>query len=281
VTPALLLESAESRTNPAIEDVKKSSNLGNPNVVGPSSKDRIKVSEDGLDVSPLLTPSQLSDAVFESFEGFGADAQTEVVKSKPEKIKTLTEIRKTSLRLMERELEFPEHHLHIIESTFRLLAAFAENNEVVRVSHMAPAFGLDGFVQVIEYKVGKPRRDDTPLWSPLRGNGDDIVFADTSFEKVLDQIQNSPVGDTSANAGHHHRMVDFIEEGSDISVNNFAISFLGILDHGGDGSVGTAVFSEAEAAWRHLRVKQRFNDLNNRLLNDAVGHNGNSERTKF
>src|SRR5262249_25472530 len=99
---------------------------------------------------------------------------------------------------------------------------------------MAPASGFDGLVEVIENQVTEPRGDDTALRTALSGSGNDAVFADSSFEKRLDEIQNAPVGDASRNAGHHHGMRDSVEEGSDIRIYNNVESFLRIPNHRSD-----------------------------------------------
>ena len=152
----LHLEGARSHTNPGIKVTETIVNLGYPHVVGPSSNDRIQVMEDGLDVSPLLTPRQPSDLVLEPFEGFISDSQSVIGKSKPDKLETLSKVRDPSFGLVQRELEFVEYLPYQIESLSSFLAVAADNDEVICVSHMTPTSSFDGLIQVIEHEITEP-----------------------------------------------------------------------------------------------------------------------------
>ena len=80
---------------------------------------------------------------------------------KPEKLKTLMEIRETGFRLMERELESSQDLLGVSQGMSGFLGRAREDDEVIGVSDMPPAFGLDSLVEGIENNIGEQRRDDT------------------------------------------------------------------------------------------------------------------------
>src|SRR6266498_1133607 len=105
---ALQTEGPNTHTKPFIQFAKRPGDFCDTKVVGISANDRVKIIEDGLDVSPLIAPGHKSDSVFKSFKGLRSDTKAEASKVKPEKVKTLMEIREASFRLMERELEISQ-----------------------------------------------------------------------------------------------------------------------------------------------------------------------------
>src|SRR5207247_6281478 len=102
---SLQAEGANTHTKPFVQFAKRPGDFCDTKVVGISAYDRIKICEDSIDVSPLISPGYKSDAVFESFKGFRSDTKADASKAKPEVVNTLMETRQASFRLMERELE--------------------------------------------------------------------------------------------------------------------------------------------------------------------------------
>ncbi len=151
------LECANAHADPTVEPIEHADDFGGTEVPRETSNDRVEVEEDRVDVSPLLTLGQDSDLVLEVFDGLGADPHAEPSKAEAEELEALAEIRETSLCLMEREFESPQHLLDEGPGLDRLLGSGTEHDEVVCVPHVAVAPGLEGLVEVVEDQVREPR----------------------------------------------------------------------------------------------------------------------------
>lgn len=102
---ALQLKSAHAHSDPLVELSQCIGGLGHPDVSRPTSQNRVKIREDGIDVPALLSARQLSDFVLESLDGFGFDSQAVRSKSKPEKLKACPEVRQRRLFRVELQLD--------------------------------------------------------------------------------------------------------------------------------------------------------------------------------
>jgi hypothetical protein len=71
------------------------------------------------------------------------------------------ETREASFRLMEGELESSQDLLGVSQGKSGFLRRAGEDDKIIGVSDMTPAFGLDGLVKGIENNVGEQRRDDS------------------------------------------------------------------------------------------------------------------------
>jgi hypothetical protein len=110
---SLQTEGTDSHAYPFIQDRERLGYLRYTKIVSISANDGIKVTEDSVDISPLVSPSHGADTIFELLKGTRSDAKTEASKVKPQEFKTLVEIREASFRLMEREIEIPEDLLGV------------------------------------------------------------------------------------------------------------------------------------------------------------------------
>src|SRR5712691_5716998 len=72
----------------------------------------------------------------------------------------------------------------------------------------------------------------------------------TRLQEGLDQIQDTSVGDTGSYKGHHHQMVDPVEEGSNVGIHDVPVTVPCVANHGGDGMMCLASFSKPEAPLR-------------------------------
>jgi len=151
---------------------------------------------------------------------------------KPEELKTLMETREASFRLMERELESSQDLLGVSQGMSGFLRRAGEDDKIIGVSDMPPAFGLDGLVEGIENNIGEQRRDDAPLRTALSRDTDDAIFTDTGFEEGLDKTEDTAVCDAGRHKRHHNLVVKSVEKGSDVGVNDGAKSFLCVRDCG-------------------------------------------------
>jgi hypothetical protein len=274
----LQTEAADPHANPLIEVPERAEYLGDAEVVGKSSDDRIKVTEDRIDVPPLLSTSHKADTVFELFQGTVSDFKAEASKAKPQEVKSLLEIRETSFGLMEREFEDSEGLLGVSQSENRFLGRFGQDDEVVSVSDMPPAFGRDLLIKGVEDNVGEQWRDDAPLRSTLSRDTDDPVVTDSRLEEGLKKPNDTAVCDSGTNAGYHNLMVNSVEEGGDVCVNDAHEAISCVLNCGCDSVVRFATWSEAETSFREMRFEDRGQDLIDRLLAHAVDYDRNTQR---
>jgi hypothetical protein len=274
---ALQTEAANPHANPLIQGSESLVDLCDTKIVGVSSDDRIEIMEDSLDIPPLLSPGHIPDTVFELLKGTRSDAKAEATKVKPQELETLVKIRETSFRLMERELEVPEDLLSVSHSKSGFLGRFRENDKVVSVSDMPPAFGFDLLIKGIEDNVGEQRRDDAPLRSTLSRDADDATVTNTGFEEGLEKTNDTAVGDPGTNPGYYNLVVNSVEEGGDVCVNDVEEAIPCVLNCGCDSVVSLATWPEAIASIREMGLEDRGQYLIDRLLAHAVGYNGNTQ----
>jgi hypothetical protein len=274
----LQTEAANPHANPLIQTSEGLEDLCRTEIVGKSSNDRVKVVEDGLDIPSLLSPGHVSDTVFELLNGARSDAKAEASKVKPQELKALVKIREASFRLMERETEVPEDLLSAGHSTGGFLWRFRENDEVIGVSDMSPAFGFDLLIEGIEDNVGEQRRDDAPLRSTLSRDADDATVTDSGFEEGLEKSNDTAVGDPGTDPGYNNLVVNSVEKGGDVRVDDVGEAFSCVLNCGCNSVMSLATWSEAEAPSREMRFEDRGQDLIDRLLTHAVDYDGNTQR---
>jgi hypothetical protein len=144
---------------------------------------------------------------------------------------------------------------------------------------MPPTLGFDVLIEGIEDNVGKQRGDDAPLRSTLSRDADDATVTDTGFEEGLEKTDDTAVSDPGTNPGYHNLVVNSVEEGGNIRVNNVEEAFRRVLNCGCDSVVSLATRPEAIASIREVRLEDRGQYLIDRLLAHAVGYNGNTQRT--
>jgi len=275
---ALQTEAANPHTNPLIQTAESVGDLCHTEVVGISPNDRVKVLEDSLDIPPLLSPGHDSDTVFELLKGTRSDAKAEAAKVKPEELKSLMEIRETSFGLMEREFEISKDLLSVSHSESGFLWRFGENDEVIGVSDVPPTFGFDLLIEGVEDNIGEQRRDDAPLRSTLGGDADDATVTDTGFEEGLEKTDDTAVGDPGTDSGYNNLVVNSVEEGGDVCVNDVEEAFSCVLNCGCNSVVSPATRPETETSIREKGFEDRGQDLIDRLLAHAVDYDGNTQR---
>jgi hypothetical protein len=273
----LQTEGTNPHADPRIQVCEDIGNICHTKVVGISSNDRIKVVEDSIDIPPLVATGHGSDTFFELLKGTRSDAKTVATKVKPEELETLAKIREASFRLMEGESERAEGLLGECHGKSGFLWRFGEDDKIIGVSDVPPTFGLDLLIEGVENNVGKQRRDDAPLGSTLSGDADDATITDTGFEEGLEKTDDATVCDPGTNAGYNNLVVNSVEEGGDIRVNNAAEAFLGIVNCGCYSVVSLATWPEAIASIREEGIEDRRQDLIDRLLAHAVDYNWNSQ----
>jgi hypothetical protein len=137
---------------------------------------------------------------------------------------------------------------------------------------------FDGLIKGIEDNVSEQGGDDAPLRSTLSRDADDATVTNTSFEKGLQKTNDAAVCDPDTDLGYHNLVVNLVEEGGDIRVNNEAETVLSVLNCGCDSVMGLATRSEAKATIRKERVEDRGQDLIDRLLTHAVDYDWNTQR---
>jgi hypothetical protein len=276
---ALQTEAANPHASPLIQTSEGLEDLCHTEIVGISSNDRVKVLDDSLDVPPLLSPGHVSDTVFELLNGTRSDAKAEAAKVKPQELKSLVEIRKTSFRLMERESEIPEDLLSVGHSENGFLGRFRENDEVIGVSDMPPTFGFDFLIEGVEDNIGEQWRDDAPLRSTLGGDADDTTVTDTGFEEGLEKTDDTAVCDPGTNPGYNNLVVNSVEKGGDVCVDDVEEAFPRVLNCGCNSVMSPATWSETETSIREMGFEDRGQDLIDRLLTHAVDYDGNTQGT--
>ena len=180
---------------------------------------------------------------------------------------------------MERESERSQDLLGVDHSKSGFFWRFREDDKVIGVSHMTPTLGFDILIKGVEDHVGEQRRDDAPLRSALGRDADDAIVADTGFEEGLEKSNDTAICDPRADAVYHHLVVDSVEKGGDVCVNDVDVTIPGVLNCGGDSVMRFATGPETEAASREMRFEDRGQDLIDRLLTHAVDYDGNTQGT--
>ena len=112
----LQTKAANPHANPLVEVPKRTEDLCDAEIVGESSNDWVKVTDDCPDIPPLLSTSHKSNTVFKLFQGTVSDFKAEASKAKPQEVKSLLKIREASFGLMEREFENSEGLLGVSQS---------------------------------------------------------------------------------------------------------------------------------------------------------------------
>jgi len=143
---------------------------------------------------------------------------------------------------------------------------------------MPPVFGFDCLIEGIEDNVGEQGGDDATLRSTLSRDADDATVTDTGFKKGLQKTNNTTVCDAGTDLGYHNLVVNSIEEGGDVRVDDTAKTILSVLNCGCDSVVGLATRSEAETSIREMGFEDRGQDLIDRLLTHAVDYDWNTQR---
>jgi hypothetical protein len=275
-SPSLQTEGANSHADPCIQVSKDIGNVCDTEVVGVSAKNRIKVFEDRLDVPPLVSPGHISDALFELLKGTRSNAKVVSAKVEPQELETLLEVREAGFRLMERESERTKGLLCECHGRSGFLRRFRENDKIISVSDVPPAFGLDFLVKGIEDNVSEQWRDDAPLRGTFSRDADDATITNTGFEEGLEKTNDATVCDPGTDSGYNDLVINSIEEGGDIRVNDIAETFLSIVNCGSYSVVSFATRPEAEAPVRKERIEDWRQDLIDRLLTHAVDYDGDS-----
>jgi hypothetical protein len=152
-TPPLEAEGPHSHPDPLVQTSKQARNLCVSEVSGPSSQNRVKLLEDCFDIYPLLAPGQRSNAVSECIYGFLANSKAVSSQMKAEELKAGAEIRETSFRLMERQLESLKHLLDVFQGIRGFFGGAGEDQKIVGISDKSPISALNGLIQVIENDI--------------------------------------------------------------------------------------------------------------------------------
>jgi hypothetical protein len=275
---ALQTEAANPHTNPLIQTTESVKHLGHTEIVGISSNDRVKVLQDSLDIPPLLSPGHEADTVFELLNGTRSDAKAEAAKVKPQELKALVKTREARFCLMERESEVPKDLLSVSHGESGFLWRFREDDEIISVSDVPPAFGFNLLVEGVEDNVGEQRGDDASLRSTLGGDADDAMVTNTGFEEGFEKTDDTAVCDPGTDAGYNNLVVNSVEEGGDICVDDVDEAIPCVPNCGCNSVVSLATWSEAETSIREKRIEDRSQDLIDRLLTHAVDYDGNTQR---
>jgi len=225
----------------------------------------------------LVAAGHSSDTVFELLNGTRSDVKAEASKAKPEELKTLVEIREARFRLVEGEFELPEYLLSVSHSKSGFLWRFREDDKIIGVSDMPPAFGFDFLIKGVEDNVGEQGGDDATLRSTLGRDADDATVTNSGFEEGNEETNDTAVCDSGADLGYHNLVGNSVEEGGDIRIDNEAEALSGVLNYGSDSVMSFATWPEAVTPMGKERFEEGRQDLIDRLLTHAVGNNGNTQ----
>jgi hypothetical protein len=123
--------------------------------------------------------------------------------------------------------------------------------------------------------VAEQRGENPPLW----GAGDGvppgaILGQDAGLEERLDQRQDALVGDPSAHAVHQGRMVDLVEAGRDVPLQDPLIGAGGQVVDLGNGVLGAASGAKAVGAGLEVRLEDRLQYQLQRGLDRPVACGG-------
>lgn len=132
-------------------------------------------------------------------------------------------------------------------------------------------------VHLVEQPIGQQRRQ----WSALRrasGPLDDLIpIDDVGVQKGTDQTDNAGIRDLLAQTVDQDVVVHPVEELLQVDIHHEAPSGLHERLCRQDGIVRTSARAEAVAVLAEVGIKDRLQDLQERLLDQAVQHRGDAE----
>ena len=118
-----------------------------------------------------------------------------------------------------------------------------------------------------------------PLRSTLGGDADDATVTDTGFEEGLEKTDDTAVCDPGTNPGYNNFVVNSVEKGGDVCVNDVEEAFPCVLNCSCNSVMSPATRSETETSSREMGFEDRGQDLIDRLLTHAVDYDGNTQGT--
>lgn len=131
---------------------------------------------------------------------------------------------------------------------------------------------------VVQVDVAENRRDHCPLRCPHLRLAPDSPIDDAAFEHALNQAQHSLVGDSLPQHPHQPALVDGIEVGLDIRVQDPAHLLRGDRHvHRVQGIMLTAPRPESIAEPQKQRLVDGFPYPHHRLLDDLVFQRGDAD----
>jgi hypothetical protein len=148
---------------------------------------------------------------------------------------------------------------------------------------VAAAFELP--VQIIQQQIGEQRRQWAApvqargrlLRRALVSRGADAMLHHPRRQKAADDPQQAFVADAPRQVAHHHIVIDPVEKLFEIQIDNNVVAPGDVFPGSVQRLVRAPSRAEAKARSREARIEQRLQDLQDRLLDQAIDHRGNAQ----
>src|SRR4029077_9049828 len=235
-----------------------------------------------LDANTLGPARDLPDSPLEPFQRFWRDRALDVRTSReaePEELPFLRSCHRT-LRLVYLELELlcyeARNALH-----HPLTRAFAANVDVtvVRITNKAMSTALRLAVEFVEHEVTQQWRKRPSLRSSFHVWADQSVLHHPGIEECPDELQQPLVLDALGDLAHQFVVIDSIKELFQIEIDHPSVALRDVLLRLSHSVMRRSTRSKPVAVLGKRRVPSLLQNLHYRLLDEAIQHSWNAERT--
>src|SRR3990172_11662554 len=138
---------------------------------------------------------------------------------------------------------------------------------------------LQLFVEIIQKDITQEGRKRPALRNTFGRCIQPALYDNTGPKILAYQSKNALVTDSPGNPVRQNIVVDHIEEFLKVDIHGIGISSLNELQHLLDGLMCRTARPEPETGFGEMRVKGRGENLTDRLLNNAIHDNGDTEIT--
>ena len=124
----------------------------------------------------------------------------------------------------------------------------------------------------MEINIGQQRTRDASLRGTLGGIPEQLLFHHAGTEEFPDQIEESTILDTPSQYFEEHAVVDRVEVGGEISLNDpeELHALIGVMPDGLDRIHRAAIRSEPKGVLAKFRLVDGFQDHAERFLDNPI-----------
>jgi len=204
------------------------------------------------------------------------------MKVKTKEVKTsLIQVYKLALFRMKLQLQAFHDSLNCLHNFLRLPAVVAYNDKIVTVSDKLSQMGKISHpihIQDVQIDISQKRADNASLRRSAIYGLPFTRYHDSRLKPTSNQLQHSPIADSSCNQRHEQFVIQVIEEASDICVNDLPaedeviLNLLNCLHR-------AAFWSEPIGAILKIGLEYWLDYDPAGLLNDSVANSRDTQRS--
>src|SRR6266508_2743001 len=260
-------DASESHPNPAIYR-SKDVVMTMFEVFKPAHQVSIQRGDDPFQALPVVAFGHATDAVFEFLQTLPSRPFLALLEMVSEKVKSSWRRR--------------IHHSRFVWMQLQSCLC----SPLLQQFQGLPGFGFalthnHQMVQRIQVDVGQQRTDDSSLRSSCFRFQFFAFTQHSLFEELADQLQNSSVGNLFLHSRCHLRVRDRVKVAFQIGIHDPGLPFVEQFFHSPQRIFASSLRSKTVAVLGKLPLEDRFDDLAQRCLHDAILYGRDTQRAHF